>query len=238
MNRIIAVIFSVIIICVAIGAVFVNVADIRVGTTVVTNTYPAVIIDAGHGGEDGGTSSADGILEKNINLSIANKLASMLEASGYTVLLTRTEDEQIGNNSLPTIRQRKVSDIRTRLSIAHSYPEAVFISIHQNHYSQPKYQGLQVFYSPKSPDSKLLAQSVQSSVVKMIQPDNKRSIKEVGSNIYLLYNIENPSILVECGFLSNTYEAKMLINEAYQKKIALSIMCGIINYLEDQNGKG
>lgn len=238
MNRIIAVILAVLIILSAITLLYFGIADISVASSVTQSLYPTVIIDAGHGGEDGGTSSADGVLEKNINLSVANKLASMLEASGYTVLLTRTEDEQIGDNSLSTIRQRKVSDIRTRLSIAHSYPGAVFISIHQNHFTQPKYHGTQVFYSPKSPDSKQLAQSVQSSVVRMIQPDNKRSIKEVGSNIYLLYNIENPSIMVECGFLSNSDETKMLKNEEYQKKMALSIMCGIINYLEDQNGKG
>ncbi len=191
-----------------------------------------IIIDAGHGGMDGGTSAADGTLEKNINLSIAQKLDSMFKACGFNTVMLRTDDELIGDNSLSTIRARKVSDIKTRLSIAHSYPHSILISIHQNHYSIEKYSGAQVFYSPNAPASKLIAQAVQSSIVDNLQPNNNRRIKAVGTNIYLLYNCNLPSIMVECGFLSNREEAEMLKNEAYQKQLAFSVVNGILNYLE------
>lgn len=237
MSRIIAAFLGLLVILSVILFLFINSSIINVASDFTSGDLPTVIIDAGHGGEDGGTSSADGLLEKSINLSVANKLATMLELSGYKVLLTRTDDEQIGDNSLPTIRQRKISDIKTRLSIAQAYPQALFVSIHQNHYSQAKYRGTQVFYSSKSYKSKFLAQNIQSSFVRMLQPDNEREIKEVGSNIYLLYNCTNTSVMVECGFMSNPEEAELLNTEEYQKKIALSIMCGIISFLEDENGK-
>ncbi|MBR4051373.1 MAG: N-acetylmuramoyl-L-alanine amidase [Clostridia bacterium] len=191
-----------------------------------------IILDAGHGGMDGGTSAADGTKEKDINLSIAKKLNSLLVASGYKTVMLRNDDALIGDNSLSTIRARKVSDIRKRLEIAESYPDSMLISIHQNYYSVPKYSGTQVFYSTNSPESKILAQSVQQTVVKMLQPNNSRKIKPVGSNIYLLYNCTIPAIMVECGFLSNVNEAQKLKTDSYQTQIALSIMQGITDYLE------
>lgn len=210
------------------------------GNALPTSSTPefnkTVIIDAGHGGEDGGTSSADGLLEKDINLKIALKLRSMLELLGYKTILTRDEDEQLGDLSLSTIKQRKISDIRTRLKITEDNPDAIFISIHQNHYSSPKYSGLQAFYSPKNPESRMLAEFVQKSAVDLIQPHNTRSVKEIGSNIYLLYNIKLPSVMVECGFLSNPQEASMLADEGYQSKIAFSVLCGIQKYAEESYG--
>ncbi len=197
---------------------------------------PTVIIDAGHGGEDGGTSSAGGILEKDINLSISGYLAEMLECAGYDVVMTRTTDEQIGDNTLPTIRQRKISDIRKRLLMTKTYPDALFVSIHQNHFSDSRYHGAQVFYSPKSANSKDLAEAVQNSIVNLMQRDNARQVKKIGSNIYLLYNCESTAIMAECGFLSNPSEAEKLSTADYQKKIAFSVACGIIKYLEEQNG--
>lgn len=191
-----------------------------------------IIIDAGHGGMDGGTTAADGTLEKDINLSVAKKLESMLKACGFKTVMLRSADELIGDNSLSTIRARKVSDIKTRLEITQSYPDALLISIHQNHYSVEKYSGAQVFYSPNAPESKLLAESVQGSIVGNIQPENTRQIKAVGTNIYLLYNCTQPSIMVECGFMSNQAEAQKLKDSNYQSQMAFSIMNGIINYLE------
>ncbi len=197
---------------------------------------PTVIIDAGHGGEDGGTSSVSGVLEKDINLSIACYLAEMLECAGYDTVMTRTTDEQIGDNSLPTIRQRKISDVRKRLDITKSYPDALLVSIHQNHFSDFRYGGAQVFYSPKSDTSRVLAESVQKSIVNLIQNGNTRKIKKIGTNVYLLYNCENTAIMAECGFLSNASEAENLSSADYQKKMAFSVACGIIKYLEEQNG--
>lgn len=190
------------------------------------------IVDAGHGGMDGGTSAADGTMEKDINLSISRKLNSLLIASGYKTVMLRNDDALIGDNSLSTIRARKVSDIRKRLEIAESYPESILISIHQNYYSVPKYSGTQVFYSTNSPKSIILAQSIQDSVVNKLQPDNNRKIKPIGSNIYLLYNCTIPAVMVECGFLSNKNEAEMLKTDSYQTQMALSIMQGILDYLE------
>lgn len=197
---------------------------------------PTVIVDAGHGGEDGGTSSADGIIEKDINLSVSLYLSEFLKCSGYNVVMTRTDDEQIGDNSLLTIRQRKISDVRKRLELTKQFPDSVFVSIHQNHYSSSRYSGAQVFYSPKSPASRVLADNVQNSIVNLIQKDNERKIKEIGTNVYLLYNCENTAIMVECGFLSNIDEAKLLATSDYQKQIAFAVACGIINYLEGNNG--
>ena len=191
-----------------------------------------IIIDAGHGGMDGGTSSADGTKEKDINLSVSKKLNTMLTASGYKTIMLRNDDALIGDNSLSTIRARKVSDIRKRLEIAESYPDSILISIHQNYFTVPKYWGTQVFYSLNSPESKLLAESIQQSVVRFLQPDNNRKTKPVGSNIYLLYNCTIPAIMVECGFLSNPNEAEKLKSDSYQNMIALTIMQGIIEYLE------
>lgn len=191
-----------------------------------------IIVDAGHGGMDGGTSAADGTKEKDINLSIARKLNLLLVASGYKTVMLRNDDALIGDNSLSTIRARKVSDIRKRLEVAESYPESILVSIHQNYYSVPKYSGAQVFYSTNSPESKILAQSIQDSVVNGLQPDNNRKIKAVGSDIYLLYNCTLPAVMVECGFMSNESEAEKLKTDSYQTQMALSIMQGILNYLE------
>lgn len=197
---------------------------------------PTVIVDAGHGGEDGGTCSADGVLEKDINLSVSLYLYELLKCSGYNVIMTRTDDEQIGDNTLSTIRQRKISDVRKRLEMTKTYPDSLFVSIHQNYYSSSRYSGAQVFYSSKSPDSRLLADSIQNSIVGLLQNGNDRKIKEIGTNVYLLYNCENPAVMVECGFLSNSEEAKLLTTDDYQKKVAFSVACGIIKFLEEENG--
>ena len=195
-----------------------------------------VIIDAGHGGEDGGTSSSDGTLEKDINLCIAEYHDYMLRSVGYKTIMTRDSDEQLGDTSLPTIRQRKVSDIKERLRITEINDNSIFVSIHQNHYTSSLYSGTQVFYSSNSDYSKILADSIQNSIVKQLQPTNNRNIKPVGTNIYLLYNCKLPAVMVECGFMSNDAEAEKLKQSSYQKQIAYSIMCGIQNYLEDRDG--
>lgn len=205
-------------------------------TSASVNSEFCIIIDAGHGGEDGGTSSADGTLEKDINLSIAQYLDCMLRSAGYKTLMTRRSDEQLGDTTLTTIRQRKISDIKERLRITEINSNSIFVSIHQNHYSSPLYSGTQVFYSPNSEYSKILADSIQNSAVKQLQPNNNRSVKQVGTNIYLLYNCKLPAVMVECGFMSNFEEAEKLKQTNYQKQIAYSIMCGIQNYLEDRDG--
>lgn len=233
MNRIKAFIlsFSFIVVSCVFACVILSKNDLLINTQPSDDDF-TVIIDAGHGGMDGGTSAADGTVEKDINLSISKKLHYMLSAVGLKSVMLRTDDSLIGDNTLSTIRERKVSDIKTRLSIAQSYSDAVMISVHQNHFSVPKYKGAQVFYSKNNVKSKILALEVQNGIVLNLQNDNTRQIKEVGSNIYLLYNCNLPSIMVECGFLSNPAEAELLKNNNYQKLMAFSIMQGILNYLE------
>ena len=196
---------------------------------------PTIIIDAGHGGFDGGTSSADGIIEKDINLKIALYLCEYLNFFGFNTVMTREKDESTESDGLTTIREKKSSDIHNRMSLMEKTDNALFVSIHQNHYSVEKYHGLQVFYSPTfSEESSLLAQSIQETVTQLLQPDNERQIKKCGTSVYLMYNAVKPAVLVECGFLSNYNEAELLSTEEYQKKIAFCIALGIQDYVYEK----
>lgn len=205
-------------------------STMAVGTVSEESEVVTVIIDAGHGGGDGGTQSSDGTLEKDINLQISLKLEKLLKLMGYNTVMTRSEDTLIYSGNPDTTRARKVSDLNNRLEIAREHPNAIFISIHQNYFTQSKYSGAQVFYSPNNENSKLLAEKIQSSVVELIQPENGRKIKKSGSDIFLLDRIEIPAVMVECGFMSNPSESLLLKDEQYQKKTALSIADGINKY--------
>ncbi len=174
-----------------------------------------IVIDAGHGGIDGGASSPDGTIEKDINLAIAKKLEEMLRVFGFSTVMTRTDDESIHDSSAETVRQKKVSDIRNRLKIIEETENSIFISIHQNHFSSSKYKGTQVFYSKNNPLSEQLASSIRRSVISSLQPDNSREIKKSGTEIFLLYNTTRPAVMVECGFLSNAEDTQRLLNEEY-----------------------
>ena len=196
---------------------------------------PTIIIDAGHGGFDGGTSSADGIIEKDINLNISLYLCEYLNFFGFNTVLTRDKDESLESDGLNTIREKKTSDIHNRMDLMEKTDNALFVSIHQNHYSVEKYRGLQVFYSPNfSEESSQLAQSIQDTVTKLLQPDNERQIKKCGTSVYLMYNAVKPAVLVECGFLSNYNESQLLKTEEYQKKIAFCVALGIKDYVYEK----
>lgn len=224
------VLFSCVIICI-ICSLFLTIPIIK---TVSTHTEPSsriIILDAGHGGEDGGTSSADGTMEKEINLAITLRLQAMLESAGFQVKMTRDSDISIGDPSLDTVKQRKVSDIKNRLQLINDTTNCIFISIHQNHFSESQYNGTQVFYSQNHTDSKTIAENIQSQVVSFIQPNNKREIKPSTESIYLLFHAKVPAVLVECGFLSNPTETQQLKDPIYQEKMAFSIFCGILRYI-------
>lgn len=190
------------------------------------NIKKTVILDAGHGGFDGGASAGD-VLEKDINLKIALFLADHLKLSGYDVILTR-EDDSATNDEGDRIRNKKISDMKNRLALMKSYPDAFFVSIHLNKYSNSQPKGTQVFYSQKTTESKLLAQSIQQTVKELLQSDNHREIKPATRDTYLLYNAPIPAVIVECGFLSNPAELALLKTEEYQKKMAFAVYCGII----------
>lgn len=190
-----------------------------------------IIVDAGHGGEDGGTQSSAGVLEKEINLDISLKLGTLLRLMGYPVVYTRTEDKLQYGEDAKVQRQKKVSDIHYRMNIADLYADALFLSIHQNYFSESKYYGAQVFYSKNNPESKIVAEKLQGSIRSIIQPENDREIKASGTDIYLLYHAKSPAVMVECGFLSNPGEALLLSDKNYQKKMCLAIVAGIEEYI-------
>lgn len=199
---------------------------------------PVIIIDAGHGGEDGGAVGIDGTAEKDLNLSISLKLNEILSAMGYQTRMVRTTDTSIHNADADTVRERKVSDIHNRAAIMNEYENCIYVSIHQNKYSGSSIWGAQTFYSPNNEESKELAQLIQASIANNVQPDNKRVIKQSGTNIYVLYNATKPAVMVECGFVSNANELEQLKDEEYQNNMAFAISNGIINYLfsEETNG--
>ncbi len=192
---------------------------------------PVIILDAGHGGEDGGAVGADGTVEQLLNLQITKYLEEQLTVFGIQTVMTRTTEDSIHNPDAATTRERKVSDIHNRMKIMETTQNAVFVSIHQNKFQSKSEWGTQVFYSPNTTASAELADCIQQSVIETLQPENTRVIKKSGSSIYLLYYAKKPAVLVECGFLSNPSELEKLKDEIYQKKIAFSIALGILEYL-------
>lgn len=191
-----------------------------------------IILDAGHGGEDGGAVGINGALEKDINLAIALELEKCLKYNNFDVIMIRDSDVSVGDQSLGTIAARKRSDTKNRLQKVEKAGECLLISIHQNHFSESKYSGAQVFYSGNREESAQLAEAIRENIVSSLQPDNRRENKVAGKNIYLLYHCQVPAVLVECGFLSNPEEAGKLSTESYQKDMAAAIYNGLIDYLE------
>ena len=179
-----------------------------------------VIIDAGHGGEDGGTTSCTGILESSINLEISLRLNDLMCLLGLETKMIRTSDRSIytqGN----TIAEKKISDLKERVRIANETPNGIVVSIHQNYYHEDQYKGAQVFYGKQS-ESMKLANIMQENLVRFLNPSNNRKAKRA-DGVYLMDQIENTGILIECGFLSNREEEALLRSESYQKKLCAVI---------------
>ena len=224
-------------VCAAVALVFVALAAEKTVSVIsgsVTDEKPVIIIDAGHGGEDGGTQSADGTLEKDINLSISKKVQKILTRYGFETVMVRDTDKMIYDEGSSTVRNRKTSDLHNRMKIMEAYPDCIFLSIHQNHFSQSKYSGAQVFYCKSRAESAVVADCIQQSIVKSLQKENTRQIKPCTSDVYLIYNAVSTAVMVECGFLSNTQEAEKLKDNTYQYEMALAISKGIVNYLEQK----
>ena len=200
------------------------------GESVYTNVSAGekiFIIDAGHGGEDCGAIGCNGVYEKNLNFEIAQALGEELSDLGYAVIYTRTEDKLLYSEAENIKGLRKIYDLKNRVKIAEDYPNAIFISVHMNSFSDARYSGLQVFYSENNEESYRIATSVQSQVKETLQPNNNRSVR-VGEGLYLMENLTCPAILIECGFISNTEECEKLCEKEYQKRLCFSILCGII----------
>lgn len=191
-----------------------------------------VVIDAGHGGEDGGAVSAEGLYEKDINLAVAFALRDLLEMNGVSVVMTRDEDILLYDRNVDYQGRKKVLDLAARKTIADGYEDCLFISIHMNAFPQTQYSGTQVWYGVKDPLSQSIAADIQKNAL-LLQPENHRKIKAAGSNIYLLDKITSPCVLVECGFLSNPQEAARLADTDYQQALATVIFSAVAPYLEN-----
>ena len=191
------------------------------------------VIDAGHGGEDAGAIADDGTLEKDLNLQIARLLRVVLELNGNEAILTRDTDTLLYdyyNDLKDYTGQKKVYDLKNRLKIAGEKENSIYVGIHMNKFSMSKYSGLQVYYSPNNDLSYDIANSVKSNVRKYLQPENKREIKRADSSIYILNHAEMPSVLIECGFLSNERELELLKSQDYQRSLAITLFSSIVGY--------
>ncbi|MCR4925451.1 MAG: N-acetylmuramoyl-L-alanine amidase [Clostridiales bacterium] len=193
-------------------------------------SMPVIIIDAGHGGIDGGAVGVDGTYEKDINLAISLKLDTMLKSAGYKTILVRDEDKLICDENLKSIREKKSSDLHNRMELMNKTDNCIFLSIHQNSYPSASSFGTQVFYSPNDDESKTIAGIIQKNIRQMLQPNNKRTIKQSTSSVFLLYYATKPTVMVECGFLTNPNDCEKLKNEEYQNNIAFAIMCSLLEY--------
>lgn len=194
---------------------------------------PPIILDAGHGGEDGGAIGVGGILEKDINLSVTLKTNAVLRFMGFETLLTRDEDKMTCDDGLSSQRAKKVSDIKNRFALLEESECLCFISIHQNFFGGNAH-GAQIFYSGGNPESKLLAQKLQDGIRITLQPENERVIKQATDDIYILYHTKKPAVLAECGFISNSDDAEMLTNEEYQNKLAFVIAESTVKYIAEK----
>lgn len=189
-----------------------------------------LVIDAGHGGFDGGAVGSNGTTEQDINLSIAQRVQSLAAFFGVRTALTRADENALDYDSSRSIRENKVADIRAREQIVRETSDPVFVSIHLNKFSDAQYRGAQVFYSPNHAGSKTLAELLQASLADGCDPANIRQAKQAENTIYLMNQLECPAVIVECGFLSNPAEEQRLNDTAYHKKLAASIVTGYLRY--------
>ena len=188
-----------------------------------------VVVDAGHGIPDEGAEVGDGTTEAQTNLKIALKLQNLLEQSGCTVILTRSDENGIYDLDSKTLKQKKISDIRNRVKIGNESSADIFVSIHLNKIPQQQYDGWQTFYNKESEQGQKLAKQIQANLNEAIQKENKRVPAKI-ENIYIINNVEIPTTIVECGFLSNPQEKKQLLTDSYQNRLAWGIYNGIIDY--------
>ena len=187
-----------------------------------------VIIDAGHGGRDGGASTESGVLEKDLNLAVALKLRALISELDVNVVMTRETDIMLADESST---HKKRDDLAARLALAREHENCIFVSIHMNKFPVEKYSGLQVYYSKNNEESLDLAETIQKKAGEFLHKGNARTVKAADSSIYLLHHMEVSAVLVECGFLSNPTEAALLGTEAYQNKLAAVIFAAVAEHI-------
>ena len=220
--------------------VIVSIIEVKTGSEEVIKIMPitskTVIVDAGHGGIDPGAMTDDqSIKEKDVNLKIAKKVKDLIEASGAVVILTRNDDTSLYTEEVgKTVRQKYNENLRNRKKIIQESSADMFVSIHLNKFPQSKYYGAQTFYPYGKEDDKKLATYIQSELKRVVDTTNNREIKP-RNDIYLIKDNQIPSTLIECGFLSNDKEAKLLNDEEYQNQIAWAIYVGVQRYFSETN---
>lgn len=206
-------------------------------TTTIAQNRPVerentIVIDAGHGGIDGGATSCSGVLESKLNLDIALKLEAIMQLLGFDTVMIRTTDTSIyteGN----TIASQKVSDLKERVRIVNETPNAILISIHQNTFPDGRYSGAQVFYSGAE-NSRELAQAMQTNFNQTLCRGSNRKIKKA-NGVYLMQNINATGVLLECGFITNPEEEAKLRSDEYQIKLCCVIASTVSSFLHSQN---
>ena len=189
-----------------------------------------IVVDAGHGGDDPGKIGINDALEKDINLQIALKLQKILEQNNIKVVMTRNTDAGLYSEGATN---KKAEDMQKRCKIIEDSNALFTVSIHQNSYTSPAIQGAQVFYYGESQEGKELAEVLQKSLVAELDKENHRTAK-ANESYYLLKKTESPTVIVECGFLSNSQEAELLSDAEYQQKVAVAISKGIENYQNEE----
>ncbi len=218
---------SIILILIALLIIFLKNKSITTMNTPIGNKI--IGIDPGHGGVDPGTVSKNGIGEAEINLKIALKLKEIIKANGGSVVMTRGNEKALSDN--------KREDLESRKEIIERELCDIFLTIHLNSFTDPKYYGAQVFYKKDSQESMILADCIQEELRILLDENNTR-VPQERDDVYLLRELDIPAVLVECGFLSNAQEEKLLRSENYQRKIAQGIYNGIIRFLEEIEKRG
>ncbi len=191
---------------------------------------PVLIIDAGHGGADGGASTAGGVLEADLNLSISLKLDALAHLYGRDTVLTRETQEINYPSEANTIAKQKVYDQKNRVGLINQYPNGVLVSVHQNYYPDSRPSGAQVLYG-HTPESEVFGKLLHVNLVAALDPSNRRVAAPIDDNIYLMRNAQCTAVLVECGFLSNPGEAELLCDDNYQNQISVILLASYLEYL-------
>lgn len=225
----IMIITSIIMVALFAFAIQTNIKTDVVQTVALPVSNKVIVLDAGHGKPDEGAQSSTGTTEAETNLKIALKVQSLLEQSGATVILTRSDEEAIYDIDSKTLKQKKISDIHNRVKIGNESSADIFVSIHLNKIPQDQYWGWQCFYKDGNEQSVKLAKSLQENLNESIQKENKRVAMKLDT-VYIMKHVEIPISIVECGFLSNPEEEKLLLEDEYQNKLAWGIYNGITDY--------
>lgn len=191
-----------------------------------------IIVDAGHGGPDGGAVGKGDILEKDIALSVAIALRDYLQQAGALVIMTREEDDDLADDSIKNYRTRWKTDLRNRVEILNNSDANMFVSIHLNASNSPSWSGAQTFYHPRIKESEIMSKFIQAEIKRNLENTNRYAAGI--QNIYLLKHAEIPGSLIEIGFLSNGHEKELLMTEEYQRKMAASIYEGILRYYSNE----